>query len=434
VCSGCGCSPPKNEPFPFRCINAGSGDDIDHVIASVLDPAEASWPEGTESNPFVRYRGLLWPYHLATTNGMTDGEFVDLVERLDKKIAAVDGGGFTVTPFARAKGSSDGVSPLGQSIVWLKDETENVSGSHKARHLMGLAIHMEVVEQLGLVGRGERPLAIASCGNAAVAAAVVARAADRTLEVFVPTWADQAIVQCLERLQAHLNVIPREEGAAGDPTYRALQRAIAGGAIPFTCQGPENGLTIDGGKTLAYEIVSQLRVVGTQLESIFIQVGGGALASAVIQGLREAAALGALDRMPQLFTVQTQGGYPLKRAYDRVRARAQTEGDQAALAYAAVHRSEFMWPWEEEPTSVATGILDDETYDWHEVVRGLLETGGSTIVVSEELLKEANRIGRSTTGIDVDHTGTAGLAGLLEAGPPEGEHVGVLFTGKRRQG
>ena len=53
-------------------------------------------------------------------------------------------------------------------------------------------------------------------------------------------------------------------------------------------------------------------------------------------------------------------------------------------------------------------------------------------MVDEETLSEANELGRSATGIDVDPTGTAGLAGLLEAGAADNREVAVLFTGKRR--
>ncbi|MGZ8832863.1 MAG: hypothetical protein ACXW19_06680 [Thermoanaerobaculia bacterium] len=56
-----------------------------------------------------------------------------------------------------------------------------------------------------------------------------------------------------------------------------------------------------------------------------------------------------------------------------------------------IHRSEFMWPWETPPASVATGILDDETYDWATVTRGMINSDGFPIVVSEDQLIEANR-------------------------------------------
>jgi threonine synthase len=108
----------------------------------------------------------------------------------------------------------------------------------------------------------------------------------------------------------------------------------------------------------------------------------------------------------------------------------------AALEYAARHRSEFMWPWEQTPESIASGILDDETYDWHEVVSGTIESGGWPLVVSEETLRAARDLAHETTGIRVSHTGAAGLAGLIElardGAVAPGENVAVLFTGVER--
>jgi threonine synthase len=92
-----------------------------------------------------------------------------------------------------------------------------------------------------------------------------------------------------------------------------------------------------------------------------------------------------------------------------------------------------MWPWEPPGASVATGILDDEAYDWASVVDALLRTSGTAIAVAEPALIEANELARATTGIDVDATGSAGLAGLLalrDTGAlSRDERVAVLFTG-----
>jgi threonine synthase len=187
ACAGCGWITFADEPYPFRCPNAGS-DDIDHVIVRTLDRSQLSWPEGTERNPFIRYRTLLHSYHLALQRGLGDAGYVELVERLDKEVAAVDGHGFVETPFGRADELS-GRLGFGSGGAWVKDETGNVSGSHKARHLFGLLLHLGVIEGTdNSPGAGARDLAIASCGNAALAAAVVARAGGLRLRVFVPTW------------------------------------------------------------------------------------------------------------------------------------------------------------------------------------------------------------------------------------------------------
>jgi threonine synthase len=225
---------------------------------------------------------------------------------------------------------------------------------------------------------------------------------------------------------------PRRPGERGDPPYLRLQDAIAEGALPFTCQGNENGLAIEGGETLGYEMAS----TGLQFDHLMVQVGGGALATACIDAFDEAVSLGALPGSPRVHTVQTTGAHPLERAYHRVAARVGAPGDiERALHEAATHRSQYMWPWESEPKSVAEGILDDETYDWVAVVRGMLRTRGEPLVASEERLVEANELGRSA-GYAVSATGSAGLAGLLELRAtgvvaPD-ERVAVLFTGVQR--
>jgi threonine synthase len=245
----------------------------------------------------------------------------------------------------------------------------------------------------------------------------------------------------LEALGAVIEVCEREDGVPGDPAYHVLRRAIDDGAVPFTAQGPDNGLTIEGVETLGFEMVSALMHAGSSLDRVVVQVGGGALASGVVRAFEDAALLEAPERLPTIHAVQAAGAHPLERAYVRVRQRVghelTPEGVVEAMAYARRHRSGFMWPWEEEPRSIATGILDDETYDWAAVVGGMLATGGSPVVVSEDALREANELARTATGIDVDHTGSSGLAGLLELAARgeigSNERVAVLFTGIRRK-
>ena len=95
-----------------------------------------------------------------------------------------------------------------------------------------------------------------------------------------------------------------------------------------------------------------------------------------------------------------------------------------------------MWPWETTPRSVAHGILDDETYDWLAVVDGMLATRGRPVVVDEETLVRTNELAREATGIEVDPTGSAGLAGLVALHAlgeiAADERIAVLFTGAVR--
>ena len=102
VCAGCGWEPSAHAPYPFRCARSGT-DDGDHVLTHRLS-ADAVLDRGDDENPFVRYRECLYARHAARARGMSDAAFVDLVRRLDDRIAAVDGRGFRVTPFGRAGG------------------------------------------------------------------------------------------------------------------------------------------------------------------------------------------------------------------------------------------------------------------------------------------------------------------------------------------
>jgi threonine synthase len=289
------------------------------------------------------------------------------------------------------------------------------------------------------------PLAIASCGHAARAAAVVACAAGRRLVVFVPPNAPLPILARLRYLGAQVETCERTPGQPGDPTYLRLVDAVEGGAVPFTVQGNLQGLTIEGGATIGWELVDQLAEQSAgPIDRLVLHVGGGAFASALALACEDALALGRIDRLPRIDTVQTAGGFPLARAHGLVLAHLGAEPGvplppervDAGVRDVARHRSAYMWPWETEPVSIAHGILDDETYDWLAVVRAMLLTGGRSIVVDEGELEQANTLALPELGIDADHTGTAGLAGLISLTrdglvDPD-ETVAVIFSGVRR--
>lgn len=426
-CECCGWSPPRVWPWAWRCPRCGT-DEGDHLLAPQGD-LSIPWPSDPDENPFVRYRALLHAHRAALALGLSDARYVSLVRALDDRVAAVDGRGFRITPFAR------GPVVSGVSTPWVKNDSVNVSGSHKGRHLFGLLLHLEIAREAGLDG-ARAPLAIASCGNAALAAAVLARAGERALDVFVPPDAHPRVLARLRDLGAAVHVCARAPGELGDPCVTAFRAAVARGAIPFACQGTDNGLTLDGGKTLGYELAD----TGFAFDRIWIQVGGGALASSVSRALEEACARGLFARCPRVMAVQSAAVAPLAAAHARVTeaARARVAGGMpearaldAALADLRAHRGRYLQAWPTPATSVAHGILDDETYDGAAVLAAVLRTNGGVVTVDEPTLREAEGYG----GGRVDATGTAGLAGLIawsRERPRAEETHAVLFTGARR--
>ena len=355
------------------------------------------------TNPFLRYRDRLGSYEPVRDGRMSDDEFVEIVEALDAAVADIEGHGFVETPVV--DGSALAAAAGINVDLWIKVDAGNVGGSHKARHLFGVALHLLVYESLG-APVSER-LAIASCGNAALGAGVIAAAMKRPLDVFVPTWADASVVERLNELGSTVNTAERREGESGDPAYLRFREAVQSGARAFSVQGTDTPTTFDGGRTLGWELADQLDTI----HALYIQVGGGALATSVSVAIPDA----------RLHPVQAEGCAPLRRAWDRL-------APDFNFDLAAVHPDEYMWPWE-NPHSLATGILDDITYDWLPLLQRTQVTGGEPIVAPELLIEKAYASAHAHTDIPVCSTGTAGFAGLMHEPPAGRETVAVLFTG-----
>ena len=442
------------------------------------------------ASTFETYAERLEAGRLAADGAADRGRLPVVVGELDAAVAGVEGHGFEPTPFGPAPELADAVG-IGDSELWIKDETGNVSGSHKARHLFGVALSHRL--EGADAGPAAPPYAIASCGNAALAAAVVARAVGRRIDVFVPTWANEAVVSRITELGGRVVRCEREPGVPGDPAHHAMLAAIRAGAVPFSCQGTETPATIDGGRTLAWEMVDAL--VGhdggppARLDRLFVQAGGGALATAVVTGLSGAVARGDLARLPRVHAVQPEGNHPLVRAWDTLalelrtqeraggsrdrnyfldrvvtaqaaplgtidnRLRARIAAEMAPMSDDRLQESvdrlrcdpeHYMRAWEQEPVSYASGILDDITYDWIDVVEAMLASGGWPLVATEDDFRRAHGLAHRHTGIDVCPTGASGLGGLLALnaasegtgtpGVSGGERVAVLFTGRMRPG
>ncbi len=394
-CATCGTQVAIDTVYPFKCPNAPAGDShhVLHPVVGGVDPELIDDP-----NPFVKYgRSLAW-WAFAQAHGMTDERCIELT----REVAA----GFVITPCEKSELLSERLG----AEVWTKVEVGQLGGSHKARHLVTILLHLRAAEELGLAGDERRPLAIASCGNAAIAASTLAHTAGWPIQVYVPNIDGGAVIDTLNSLDAGINKCQRLEGEAGDPAVLRFREAVAAGAIPFSVQGPENGLCLDGGRTIGWETREALPAPAR----VLIQVGGGAFAACMGWGL---------GPIYQLDTVQTEGGAPLNRAWELAQG---TDADQLGQRW-----GDFMTPWD-NPNSLADGILDDETYDWQADFDVMRASGGKAIVVSEQAVVDAWELAKET-GVNVSPTGSAGLAGLLPTaqGPSvkPGERVCVVLSG-----
>lgn len=429
LCTGCGREQPAPvdaaTALPFRCVDAVPGDDIDHVVTAVDRPnGFDAIRDRNAAGPILRWRRRLSAYALATARGMDDAAFCALTEELLAAIGRVDGAPVRATRLVTIRAPQARL----HNGLYGKLEAEFASGSHKARHLIPVMLWLLVAEATGLLHRdARRPLAIASCGNAALAAATIAAAAEWPIEVFVPVDAPQQTLARLEALGATVVRCAREPDRPGDPCVLAARAATDRDRIAFCVQGSECGLTIEGAELLAFETVEQLIEVGAlsadERLDVVIQIGGGALASGFSAGLD------AIGEGYHLFPVQMRGGHPVARALERA-AGLDDDAIGARGEGLASPRSAYMWPWTPAPESAATGILDDETYDYRAVVAATRRSRGAAIVVEESELLPARTEAEAAAGVALSFTGVAGLAGARQAGL-HGPTL-VLLSGRRR--
>ncbi|HJO94947.1 MAG TPA: pyridoxal-phosphate dependent enzyme [Victivallales bacterium] len=481
-CVGCGAEYSFDFFTPVHeCINRGQ-DDANHILEKHLPSgfrfkiSKIIADKTDDSSPYKLFKRYFYSYYLAKYLNI---DFEEIVDEINQNLTSIGEPEFLFTPLVEID-NIPGIS--GKTII--KNETGNVSGSHKARHLMGNILYIEVLHRAGMI-ENKPKLAVYSCGNAALAAAAIAKAANYDIDVFIPVGVNQHVIDKLKFYEANIIECPRIPGETGDPCYNKFHDALVAGATPFSCSGPDNWSNIEGGQTLCLELMTELIAKNQILDSIVIQVGGGALASAAFQTLEEMFAAGILRKLPKIYAVQTEGGYPLVRAYlllmkeiaefnqlpcsfdfhldavfkdkenkkileyykshsDEIQNTAKfirenytNEKVQPVLIEAAKkHMSNYMWSWELEPHSIAHGILDDITYDWFKIVQGMCRTGGIPITVDEEELKKYNTLAKELTGIKVDPTGSSGFAGYMKLKKsgiiPACDTTSVIYTGVER--
>jgi threonine synthase len=462
----------------FGC--PGSRPAEEHILRRAL-PADPELRESirkTWTNGSRRTFDLFHPL-LSGCSLIGHDRYRRILDGVTDRLLRLEGRDFDVTPLTEEPELRASLGRSGR--LWVKNETNNVTGSQKGRHLMATLLYLEALRELES-DKAKRVLAIYSCGNAALGAAAVARAGGYELHAFVPEDVDPVVSAMLAERGALVEKISRASTGEGDPCYLAFQKALnQGRLVPFACAGNDNWSNIEGGATLGWEMLLQLHDRSELIDHVVIQVGGGALARSVAQAFEEALQLGFIDALPRIHVCQPEGGFPFVRAYllalaeialrcgldfdwtyDRdadpkaqlqlttAFARGRSAQISAAAAYAKrgfdtapvqallndmVRRSDrFMWPWDgAAPHSLAHGILDDVTYDWYFLLRAVLRSGGQAEILSEGTIRDAYEKAHLYTGIPVCPTGASGLAGLIQlqasGAIAPGEAVGLFFTG-----
>ena len=319
-----------------------------------------------------------------------------------------------------------------------------MSGSHKARHLIGHAAPAPVVERPGHRPALDRPHARhrqlrqrgARRGRGRPGGRTAARGVRPDL---TPSRRSSTGSAGSGRTSRSARASPASHG---DPTVpRGCVRPSPAGAMPFTCQGNENGLAIEGGQTLGYEMATRSGQPASTSDRLSSRSAGGAGVGLFAGASRRRGARRRRPSPPRFDTVQTTRraapGACVRARARRASSRRRDGLDRGGARHTPRPSVRVHVAVGGGAHSVAHGILDDETYDWLAVVRGCSRPAASRWWSTRTTLRRrtssvrARPADRRRPHRNVG-AGRAARAPRTAARSVRDERVAVLFTGARR--
>ena len=270
---------------------------------------------------------------------------------------------------------------LGLKRLWVKDDGLNPTASLKDRaSAMAVAKAREA---------GAEVIACSSTGNAASSLAGNAAAAGLKTYIFVPSRAPKGKVAQLMTFGATVISVQ----GSYEETFELSKAAIEKWGW-YNRNAAINPYLSEGKKTVALEIMEQL---DWQVpDYIAISVGDGCTIAGLWKGLKDLYAIGFIDRLPRLISVQAEGCCPLNRA---------------------IESGEDWYPMEENTLadSIAVGVPRNAD----KALMAIRESGGIAVNVSDGEIMAAQKLLGMTCGVfgePAGVTGTAGVKKLCEQG------------------
>ncbi len=251
---------------------------------------------------------------------------------------------------------------------------------------------------------GRSVVTCASTGNAAASLAGYAARGDLDARIFVPEDApEEKLAQPLVYGADVLAV----EGTYDEAYDLSVDVTDAYGW--YNRNAAINPFQIEGKRTVGHEIAEQTHVRGEIPDWVVFSMGDGCTIGGAWKGLREFAALGYVEETPRMLGVQAEGAAAIHDAYHDLESEDETAN------------------------TVADSIAVGSPRNTYKAVRALRESGGTSVLVSDnEILAAESLLGR-TEGIYTEPAGATALAGVrkgIEDGIIESDDtVLVVSTG-----
>ncbi len=276
--------------------------------------------------------------------------------------------------------------------LFIKDDGLNPTGSLKDRASFLVAAFARQ--------QGISDIVVASTGNAASSMAGVGASSGLDVTIFIPKTAPEAkMVQSLQ-YGATVHLV---DGTYDDAYECSMQYAAGTGAINRNTA--YNPMTIEGKKTAALEIWRDLEGLP---DVLYVSMGDGCIIGGLYKGFRDLKDLGLTDRIPTIVGVQAEGSSAIARA---------------------LQTGHFSDPVPSR--TIADSISVDVPRNGLHALKNLQNHGGRCVVVTDEMILNAQSCLSESTGLFAEPAAAAAFAGMLtdRSNLSRNDRVVVLTTG-----
>jgi len=360
----------NNHKFQYVCINCGAQYNEDQVTYLC--------PVCSESNiPNLPLKGVLktiYNYQEFIKKGITfsklkQNNFLDLLPI--STLESLPNLRIGNTPLYSTDKINNSKLPFN---LFLKDDSQNPTYSFKDR---ASAIVSAYAKE-----KGYNTIVAASTGNAGSSLAGICASQEQKAIILVPE--NTPIAKLTQILMYGATIVP-VKGTYDDAFDLSIKATEEFGW--YNRNTAFNPITIEGKKTVAYELFEQMNFAIA--DRIFVPVGDGVIISGVYKGFEDLLRLKIIDHMPTIVAVQSRKSDNLVRN---------------------IENTEFVI---QKSTTIADSISVDIPRNFYMAQKYLRDYKGAYISVSDEEILKASSTLSQHTGLFTEPAAAAAFAGFI---------------------
>jgi threonine synthase len=360
------------DKFFYECIDCGRTFDSSEIIYLCKECS-------IHNNPDTPPKGVLKTiYHYTEIKNQLSGDLFSQLEK-NKFLDLLPINSINSLPYLKV-----GNTPLYTVLsldedlfgfeLFLKDDSQNPTFSFKDR---ASAIVSAFAKEHNI-----DTIVAASTGNAGSSLAGICAAQKQKAIIFVPAAAPKAKLTQIMMCGAQIVPVDGTYDAAFDLSIEATKKYGW-----YNRNTAFNPLTIEGKKTVSYELYSQL---GQSIpDRIFVPVGDGVIISGVYKGFEDLLNLGIIDKIPTIVALQAIGSSNIINN---------------------INKNNFV---STPSKTLADSISVDIPRNYWMAKKYIKDFNGETILVSDEEILAAAKVLSSRTGIFAEPAASAAFAGFL---------------------